>query len=350
MRKIILSSVVLIFIIIVMNFYYFSTSAFIAKNQGTVLNNNWYNALTWINKNTAECAVIATYWDPGHFITGIARRPVVFDGASQGDTIYSSDTVYSNMRPGEIRLENYDNNIVQVIHKIDSQYILDYISKHYPQYTNGTERARIKDIAISLFTSNESLALKYLEDYRQPGCSEFYYIASADLIGKSTWWTYFATWNPEGSSQPCNSELNKGSCYNYLNAGLGQTRPSPADNAIIYSYPFAQQQAFLIYEINGTRRAFLQQGNQVLKIKNLMFFFNNQGIVTTDESAEVPGLLIQDPGKGSIIFIPQELQNSMFTRLMFFDGSGLENFEFVNNWGGEVKLYRVNFPDSSKIS
>ncbi len=325
------------FILLVANFYYFSPASIIAKNQGTVLDDNWYEALTWINQNTEECAVIATYWDPGHFITGLARRPVVFDGAHQSDTLYFDDPKYSDMEENDIRLENYDNGIVQIINKA------------YNSETDDVTlfRARIKDIAISLFTSNESLALKYLEDYKQPGCSEFYYIASSDLIGKSTWWTYFATWSPEGSPRPCNSELNKGSCYNYITVRLQQARPSPADNAIIYSYPFSSQQSFLIYEINGTRRAFVQQGNTVGTVENLLFFTQSSGVISRNENAEVPGLLIQSPDKSSVIFVPSELQGSMFTRLMFLDGSGLENFKLVNNWGGEVKLYRVTFPESS---
>ena len=44
-----------------------------------------------------------------------------------------------------------------------------------------------------------------------------------------------------------------------------------------------------------------------------------------------------------LIHIPPELENSMFTRMFFFNGYGMENFEFVNNWGGEVKLFRVIF-------
>ncbi|MDI6721124.1 MAG: STT3 domain-containing protein [Candidatus Aenigmarchaeota archaeon] len=343
MKKTLAISAAVIFISIIINFYYFIPSSYVAKNQGTVLDDNWFEALTWINKNTEECAVIATYWDPGHFITGIARRPVVFDGASQGDKIFSTDNSY-NLSPGEIKTGEHDNGIVQITRKIDEPYWIDYISKHYSQYLNGTERARIKDIAISLFTSNESLALKYLKDYRQPGCEEFYYIASSDLIGKSTWWTYFATWSPEGSPKPCTQELNKGSCYSYLNAGLQQARPSP-DGSIIYIYPFAAQQSFLIYETNGTKRAFLQQGNKVAGVRNLLYFTQSQGLMTTNENAEVPGLLIQSPDRGNIIFMPPELQNSMFTKLMFFDGAGLEHFRLVNNWGGEVKLYKVTFPE-----
>jgi len=78
--------VLLIIFLLFVNIYYME-SLKISECAGTVLSNNWWEALNWIKNNTKECAVVATYWDPGHFITGIARRPVVFDGASQGSTI-----------------------------------------------------------------------------------------------------------------------------------------------------------------------------------------------------------------------------------------------------------------------
>jgi hypothetical protein len=53
------------------------------------------------------------------------------------------------------------------------------------------------------------------------------------------------------------------------------------------------------------------------------------------------------PDKRVAIFMPPEIQNSMFTRMFLFDGAGLEHFELVNQWGGEVKLYKVNFPNST---
>jgi len=39
--------------------------------------------------------------------------------------------------------------------------------------------------------------------------------------------------------------------------------------------------------------------------------------------------------------MPPELVDALFTRMFFFDGAGLKNFELVHNWGGEVKLFRV---------
>ncbi|MBI3190912.1 hypothetical protein HYZ41_04395, partial [archaeon] len=71
---------IIIFLLFVNSYYLESLK--ISECAGTVLSDNWWQALNWIKNNTKECAVVATYWDPGHFITGIARRPVVFDGAS----------------------------------------------------------------------------------------------------------------------------------------------------------------------------------------------------------------------------------------------------------------------------
>ena len=41
-------------------------------------------------------------------------------------------------------------------------------------------------------------------------------------------------------------------------------------------------------------------------------------------------------------FIPVELMDSMFTKMYLYDGFGLEKFTPVMNFGGEVKLYRVD--------
>jgi len=76
--KNVLTVISILFIITTSFVFYYVPSSHIARSQGTVLSPNWWTALNWIKNNTAECATIATYWDPGHFITSIAERPVVF--------------------------------------------------------------------------------------------------------------------------------------------------------------------------------------------------------------------------------------------------------------------------------
>src|SRR3989338_7751727 len=183
-------ALVLFFMIFSYAYYtYYIPGFMLSKSHGTVLSDNWYEALTWVNKNTPECSVVATYWDPGHFITGIGRRAVVFDGASQGD-LYARQFNYSEEG---LAVERHDSNI-----------------NHIVLYKDGNKTtARIQDISTTLLTANETLAIEILKEYRKPGCDSMYYIASSDLIGKSTWWTYFSTWNPVDK---------KGTPYVYTNA------------------------------------------------------------------------------------------------------------------------------------
>jgi len=231
---------VLFFIFTFGYFFYYNPAVAIAKGQGTVLSDNWWEALNWIKNNTDECAVIATYWDPGHFITGIARRPVVFDGASQSSLLI--------MDGGENRglmKEKYENGITQIIVEKD----------------NKIKRGRIKDIATSLMTTNESLAIDILKNYKKPGCDEMYYIASSDLIFKSVWWTYFATWDP--------GREDKGDKYSYVMARLERRKPLLREGVVGYEYPISSRQSFILYDMNGTINALFQQDNQFVKIRKI---------------------------------------------------------------------------------
>ncbi len=285
---------VLFFIFAIGYFHFFSPSVYIAKNQGTVLSDNWFQALTWINQNTPECTVIATYWDPGHFITGISRRAVAFDGASQG------------------RLRTV---------KLDGEEV-----------TTGT----IQDIATSLYTDNETLAMNILKKYRKY-CNEMYFIASNDLIGKSVWWSYFSTWDP----------VNKGRQSSYAFINLAQARPVVGQpNVVAYIYTFGNQQ-LVIKDDNGVLSAYLQAGTQLAEIEKLIFA-TPEGTLAQKivENAPVKGTIYLEPSRQTVIYMPPELENSLFTRMYFFHGAGLQNFEFVNNWGGEVKLFKVKFDDT----
>ena len=289
-------------IILYSNALYYRPASDIAKYSGTVLTDNWWTGLNWIRNNTVECSVVATYWDPGHFITGIAKRSVVFDGATQGATI---------------TIEADGKNIT---------------------------RSRIQDIATTLFTDNETQAVELLKAYRKPNCNEFYYIASSDLLGKSQWWTYFATWDPAGGKDCPFISSDKGYCYVYSTLSLSRATPLPSQNAIVYTYAMNQRNAFVVYEVNGTLIPYFQQDNQLATVESI-FYFTKEGAgqIRTAPDSELKGLIWMDPSKQVMVFIPPELANSLFTRMFLFNGAGLEKFDFVNSWGGEVKLFKVNF-------
>jgi dolichyl-diphosphooligosaccharide--protein glycosyltransferase len=309
--------------------FYVVPSQAISQGAGTVLSDNWWVSLNWMRENTAECSTIATYWDPGHFIRAIAKRASVFDGASQNSLF---EKPINQTSPNGIRLERYDNGIVQIIQEKDGKLA----------------RARIKDIATSMMTSNETLALEILKDYRKPGCDEMYFLASSDLIFKSVWWSYFATWDPTKQDP-------KGNQHSYFIANLARRKPILALDVVGYEYPLSGSQSVILCQANGTIApcradqgvgAIFQDGQQFVRIERVVFPRGNSYVQITDPAAELKGtVLVLDPSAQTIVFLPTQLQDSMFTRMFFFNGAGLSNFELVNAWGGEIKLFRVRFDD-----
>ena len=54
-------------------------------NSGTLFNistNDWPNAMQWLKENTAEDAVIATWWDYGYWISTLAERKTLADNST----------------------------------------------------------------------------------------------------------------------------------------------------------------------------------------------------------------------------------------------------------------------------
>jgi dolichyl-diphosphooligosaccharide--protein glycosyltransferase len=306
--------------------YHIAPSYAISQSAGTILTDNWWQALNWIKENTAECATVATYWDPGHFIRAIAKRPIVFDGATQNSHFVKPD---NESEPG-LFFDRHENGIVQIT-----------------LVKNGTlDRARIKDIGISLLTTNESLAVEILKDYRKPGCNETYFLATSDLIFKSVWWSYFATWDPTRTDR-------KGDQYSYAILQQARRKPIVSLNAIGYEYPVGQDQSFILCQTNGTITpctdqivALFQAGPNFARVERLMWSDGTRVFAVTDRNPEIRGsILLLDSRGQTIVYMPPELQDSMFTKMFFLNGAGLQNFELVGSWGGEVKLFRIKFDD-----
>lgn len=312
-------------VLIILIFYIMPATA-ISAGQGTVLDDNWWAALNWIKSNTDECATVATYWDPGHFITGIADRAVVFDGASQNTQLTKP---YNGTENG-LKIIPYDNGIKQEV-----------------LYENGNlTRARIKDITTVMLTSNETLAVEILRDYLKPNCSEMYFIASSDLVGKVQWWTYFATWDP---TREGDTPLSKGDIYLYAIAQQARKKPLPQYGVVGYEYPLSQMQSIILCQQNGTISpcskdvvGLFQSGEQFARVGKVVWRSERGWVSIEDKNAELPGtILVLDQSAQTIVYLRSELADALFTRMFFYNGAGLEKFELVRDWGGEVKLFRV---------
>ena len=181
-----------------------------------------------------------------------------------------------------------------------------------------------------LYTSDEIKAAKILETYAG-NCTEIYELASNDLIGKSQWWSYFSNWDPE---------KGKGTAYPYAVVQLQDQKNLLFENGTTLIYgPFYLK---IIFE-NGTQNIepLLFQQGRYHKIGKLVLIQNNTPIEITYPNSTVSGTLWIDQGFQTAIYMPSQVENSMFTRMFFYNGKGLNYFEpaYMN---AEVKLFRFN--------
>jgi len=237
--------------------------------------------------------LIATWWDPGHIITGYTGLKVHADGA--------------HCQPGACI--PYNHNIrIQDMGRIMS--------------TNNEEES------VSILKKYTSLTAQQIQEVKQKygdivpqdafePVSEIYLIASSDLISKYYWMSYFGT----------------GTGTNYFQLSLTS---------------IDQQQGVLNYQntISLVRKndQWIPVYQNKFVIKEIVYFENGQEIPLYFENATnaLDGLLWVDPSYQICIFMPPEIKSSIFTKLFFFNGYGLDHFKLVYS-NPEIRLYKVLF-------
>lgn len=299
------------------------SQAFAFSNYRTGITRNWADAFEWIKNNTPSCSLIATYWDPGFWIQDLANRPVVFDGGSQNSL-------------KRTKLEN--------LHGLDC--VRD--RKGIVDEEKGIcITARIRDISTCLYTENETICAKILLSYlpakdndlykRYYGnCTpKIYFLASSDLLGKSHWWSMFATWDVEKKG---------GNPSDYYIVGLQKRENLILEKGYaLYYGPFVLK---IVQKENNSQEItpYVYQAGNFYKIKKLAFYYNNTPIIYEYEDAEIEGMLYVENNLQFAIFIPKELENSLFTRMFLFNGYGLKHFRLVYS-NPEVKLFELEYKD-----
>jgi len=301
--------------------FFVSNAIQLGQAGGMEISSNWYDALDWLVNNSDSETIVVTWWDPGHILAGYSyykQKPfmVMADGAHCGPT----DCLV------------YDHNI------------------------------RIQDMGRAFATSNETEAINILKKYMGPNqeqcgklkatfdnkiydnplkvdpckpMKKMYLIASADLIGKYYWLSYFGT----------------GTGRNYFQLPITGT----SGNSLLYSG------GIISLTVNGT--SFIpvlnipEQGIRNRVISRISYMDVNGSIITKDYSTmsnSISGFLWALPNFGIagstgqliapyyVVFMSPEIEDSLFTRMFFYNGQGLQNFKLVYQ-NPEVKIFEVIF-------
>ncbi len=187
---IILSAMVLLLLV-----HPFRTAQGTAMQEIPSMNDDWYGALSRIDAQAAPDAIINSWWDFGHWFKAIANRRVTFDGASQ-------NTPQAHWIGRTLLTEN-ENEAVGILRMLDcggnaafnalNRYLDDEVTSIKIIYEiilmdKETARARLEEI---ISPDEAEIVLQY--SHCDP--PENYFITSGDMVSKSGVWAHFGSWD-----------------------------------------------------------------------------------------------------------------------------------------------------------
>ena len=285
---------------------------------GLQVSDNWRNALDWLEQNSDENTLVATWWDPGHIITGLTSLKVHADGAHCG---IGSCVPYNH----NVRIQDM-GKIFSTDNEEEAYNTLKKYTELPPEVCSDVNQQ-----FSGLIPSNACQPIKTI-----------YFIASNDLIGKFTWLNYFGGYSTQPNSPgACFVERTDTWVHCFWQLGRTNVDTDEAGNPVVIYYGTNE---------NPTLFALASQNNQVVAVfanqvvvKNLIYFQNGQAIGSQyNETNSLDGLVWVDPQFGSLIYMDGAVSRSMFTRMFFFNGQGLEKFELVYE-NPELKIFKVSF-------
>jgi len=262
---------------------------------GMLISQNWYDMLDWLKQNADENSLIVTWWDPGHIIAGYTGLKVHADGAHCGP---DACIPYNH----NIRIQDMG----RVFSISDEEEAIEILSKYKELTPQQCQEAR------------NAFGDRIPEEACDP-ISEMYVIASADLIAKYYWMSYFGTGTGRNFFQLPFSNIDQAQgIINYADGSVSLVRE--------------EDQWIPIYQ------------NRYV-IKELVYFEGGELKQRSFENVTntIDALLWVDPTFGMAILMEPPVRDGIFTKLFFWNGQGLEHFELIELNNPEIRLYKVVF-------
>jgi len=194
-KKLRVRAVLLLVIALLLNPLYQAGLA-ASEQQLPLMNDMWYDSLTYVNENTAQDAILTSWWDYGYFFTAIAERPVTFDGGFQ--------VPHDAYWVGKSFLTNDENTTIGILRMLDCGQNSAFDALN--DYLNDTPKS-VKIINEIIVLEKEyarqhllnlDIPKQVVDDvvkYTHCDAPTSIYITSNDMIKKSGVWGHFGSWN-----------------------------------------------------------------------------------------------------------------------------------------------------------
>lgn len=352
-----------------------------AKQEIPQMNDAWYGSLTGI-RDASEDAIITSWWDFGHWFTAVSERRVTFDGAGQGNAIHWV---------GKTLVTKSEDTSIGILRMLNCGHMEAY--KSLEGYMDGDTIATI-DLLNDMFVVDKEEAMVLLEEAGLSSseveevigythCNNLidqYYITSEDMIGKAGVWGHFGSWsfNRAKMYQSVKSkEVTEG--IQILQDDFDLTEED-AENKYyeiqnneadkwISAWPGyfsgvngCNVEGSIITCGNGLEvdltdmQAYINVQGGKAPLKSLSFIDENKEFRIMEyegQTAPYSAALIPDGNSYKSILTDPLQVGSIFTRLFFFNGHGLEHFELFSDsrqvTGGRIQVWKVDWSGGRPI-
>lgn len=262
----------------------------------------WLEAMTWLKHNADSNSLIMNWWHHGHMLAAFTGLKVHTDGAHCTTCIpYGHDTRMIDM--GRILTTSNEDESIDLIRKYAS---ID------------PEKC-------------QTVTKKYNNILPNDACNsvnETYVIVSRDMIGHYYWMSYYGSYDYKTGS-------GTGTGYDTLNlTGEDANGMLLYDNGRI-AIDRSNEQPMPLAGVP-------QQGNASKTFSQFVYFDRQGSEKRLDFGSDntISGLLWASPDWQYVLFMTDEVKDSIFTKLLFFNGEGLEHFQPVFQ-NSDVKVYKV---------
>lgn len=338
-----------------------------------IMNDAWYSSLDKINREAHPDAIINSWWDFGHWFTAIGQRRTTFDGAHQvpygafwvGHTLLTDN---EDLAVGILRMLDCGADMGEDRLRIHLGYninghpeVIELMKKLVLQPTYDDAHSFL--LRIGLTESEVSDVLQYTHCVPPDN----YFITSGDMIAKASVWGHFGLWdfnralmynNISGRSRDEKIRLlinefglSSSVAMSYADEIIRLERdPSvryPGDRWIAIYPGFVSSSSCNLVELdnlevyscgNGpvidpaTWEVWLHDGRNRVVPQVFTYVDNgNYQVQRYDEGVDIEVIFYERDGRMRSYLSVGGLATSLFSRLHFYNGVGLEHFELFSS-------------------
>jgi dolichyl-diphosphooligosaccharide--protein glycosyltransferase len=334
------------------------------RKQPIIFNPTWAGAMEYIKENTPENSVIDCWWPPGHFITGMGRRGVLFDGATLEKHV--------GYWVSRFFLSSDEKKALGILRMIDlaGNSATEYL------VSKGIPLSEAVSILNTITAIDRGSAASYLESrLKLPEVNELlsmthgqpppsYVMVYRDLAEKSIAFQFLGNWDfkkaeefkaikentPDLAAQIIKDKADNNMIKFYWMISGGpmyQENESPqahrAGNVVQFANGIALDlDTMSISPMTGDTRV-------ADKISSVVYAEGNSIKERYQASGGGLALLLVRRGEAySVVIVDRRLKDCMLFRLYYFNGIGLEHFKEVfslnaDSENTDIKLFRVDW-------